>query len=69
MGKGLVERFFYEILITEDQMNCINLNEGSSFQFFDVKNLPKKIEMVPFDLAAVLLFSYSKFLSIQITPS
>ena len=65
---GVRERHFYCTQFSKDDLDNIELHEGETFQLFSPALLPKPIEFVPFDLAAILMFTYSAFERRQIRP-
>jgi 8-oxo-dGTP pyrophosphatase MutT (NUDIX family) len=62
------ERHFYCTQFSKDDLDNIQLYEGETFQLFSPNRLPKPIDFVPFDLAAILMFTYSKLECRQIRP-
>lgn len=65
---GLREKTFYEILFNDEMKKSIDLQEGAGYCFFDAARLPPPTQVVPFDLAAVILFSHVKLARRQVIP-
>ena len=53
--KSKRSRSYFSIKITNDEYKSINLREGQSFHLLNISKL-KKLDFVPWDLAAILYF-------------
>jgi ADP-ribose pyrophosphatase YjhB (NUDIX family) len=68
LGSDPRKRQFYEIHFCEEMKQNITLQEGEGYKFFNPKELPGATEIVPFDLAAVMMFVHSRLNPRQIVP-
>ena len=68
LGEDQRDRYFFSVLFDPSMVEAIRLGEGQEFRFFAVNDLPRVSEIVPFDLAAVSMFSHARVLGSQIRP-
>ncbi len=60
-------RYFFYSNIKHREIKKIVLNEGESFDFFNLKQL-EKLSIVPWDYAAIKYFYFSKIKKMQVIP-
>ena len=60
-------RYFFYSNIKYREIKKIVLNEGKSFDFFNLKQL-EKLSIVPWDYAAIKYFYFSKIKKMQVIP-
>ncbi len=68
LGEEPRERFFFEVAFDDKMVSDIDLREGAEYRFFVVNELPAVKEIVPFDLAALCMFTHARLLGSQIRP-
>lgn len=68
LGDEPRERYFYNVEFTPEMSAGIKLSEGQEYRFFDVRELPPLSQVVPFDLAALIMFSHARLLGSQVRP-
>jgi 8-oxo-dGTP pyrophosphatase MutT (NUDIX family) len=56
LGNNDRTRLFYTLNIKDSEISRIVLTEGEKYKFFDIKNLVRKENIVPFDLCAIKFF-------------
>jgi 8-oxo-dGTP pyrophosphatase MutT (NUDIX family) len=62
------KRYFFGIAFDDAMVESIQLREGAGYRFFVVNQLPAVHEIVPFDLAALVMFCHARLLGSQIRP-
>ncbi len=62
------KRYFFGIAFNGAMVESIQLHEGAGYRFFVVNELPAVHEIVPFDLAALVMFCHARLLGSQIRP-
>jgi 8-oxo-dGTP pyrophosphatase MutT (NUDIX family) len=68
LGAELRERWFFSTVFSPDMVSRMTLREGESYRFFALADLPPPSEIVPFDLAAMLMYAHATMLGSQIRP-
>lgn len=68
LGTTPRERIFFSTFFSKYQIENISLQEGSGYKFFKVQELPPVSQIVPFDLAAVTMFSHTALLGSCVRP-
>lgn len=62
------ERFFFSTYFSPKMVKQMSQREGAGYRFFYVEELPHVSKLVPFDIAAIILFTHAKLVVSQITP-
>lgn len=68
LGEEPRERFFFNVAFDADMTTQIKLREGAEYRFFAVADLPAVTQIVPFDLAALCMFTHAELQGSQIRP-
>ena len=55
--KGILSRTYYEIILSDKQINSIKLGEGKDFSFFPLEKVLLQKKVVPYDQYALWLYS------------
>ena len=68
LGEEPRERYFFNVEFDAEMTAGIKLHEGQEYRFFQVSELPPVSKIVPFDLAALTMFSHARLLGSQVRP-
>ncbi len=68
LGPRPRHRRFYAMGFDRAQISQLRLCEGAGYEFFSVSALSQLEMIVPFDLAALMMFSHTRFLGRCIRP-